>query len=86
MSSTDSNKIIMYGTVWCSDCHRSRQILDDRAIDYVHIDIDRHPEARALVAHINDGQARVLTIVFPDGSLLVEPSNRELVLKLESLP
>ncbi|MCO5198346.1 MAG: NrdH-redoxin [Anaerolineae bacterium] len=85
MTDNDGSKIIMYGTDWCSDCHRARRILDEQSVDYVRIDIDRHPEARALVAHINDGQARVPTIVFPDGSLLVEPSNRELLRKLALL-
>ena len=79
----DSNKIIMYGTNWCSDCYRARRILDERDIEYVDIDIDKYAEARALVMHINDGKARVPTLVFPDGSLLVEPSNRDLSAKLD---
>jgi mycoredoxin len=85
MTDVDSNKIIMYGTNWCSDCYRARRILDEREIEYVDIDIDLHADARVLVMHINDGKARVPTLVFPDGSLLVEPSNRELSTKLDAV-
>jgi glutaredoxin-like protein len=82
MATADNDKIIVYGTDWCSDCHRARNVLNEHAIDYVDIDIDRYAEARALVSHLNNGQARVPTIIFPDGSWLVEPSNRELVAKI----
>jgi mycoredoxin len=41
-------------------------------------DIDHDNEARAFVEKTNQGQRRVPTIVFPDGSILVEPSDSEL--------
>lgn len=82
MSDVDSSKIIMYGTSWCPDCHRARRVFTAQGVAYVDIDIDQHADARALVAHLNEGQARVPTIVFPDGSLLVEPSDRALMRKL----
>jgi glutaredoxin len=49
---------------------------------YKWIDIDRDPEARAYVQQINGGYRSVPTIVFPDGSILVEPSHAELAEKL----
>jgi hypothetical protein len=35
---------------------------------------------------LNNGNRSVPTIVFPDGSRLVEPSNAELLRKLQSMP
>lgn len=77
-----TDKIIMYGTGWCPDCHRARRIFDENKVDYVHIDIDDHPEAVAVVVGVNNGNRSVPTIVFPDGSTLTEPSNRELLAKI----
>jgi glutaredoxin len=46
------------------------------------VDIDQDPEGREYVMKVNDGSRSVPTIVFPDGSILVEPSNAELAEKL----
>ena len=46
------------------------------------MDIAQDPEAIAYVEEVNQGQRIVPTIVFPDGSILVEPSNAELAEKL----
>jgi mycoredoxin len=76
------NQIIMYGTNWCGDCHRSRRLLDRHEIPYTWIDVDRDPEAKAYVKSVNRGIQIVPTILFPDGSILVEPSDRELAVKV----
>ncbi len=74
--------ITVYGTTWCGDCKRSRRFLDAQRIPYRWIDVDRDPAARAYVERVNQGRRRVPTIVFGDGSLLVEPSDSELAGKL----
>jgi mycoredoxin len=51
--------------------------------DYVNIAEDA--ESRGKVMAINDGNASVPTLVFPDGSTLTEPSTAVLRQKLESL-
>ncbi len=86
MQITDSAKrIVMYGTTWCLDCKRAKQFLGVRGIQYHWVDIEKDAEARAFVERINEGKRIVPTIVFPDGSTLVEPSNAELAEKL-SIP
>lgn len=80
---TDS--IVVYGTAWCGDCHRARRLLDQRSASYTWIDIDRQPEAKSLVLRVNGGRRSVPTIFFPDGAVLVEPSNRELEEQLQRL-
>jgi len=74
--------IILYGTEWCSDCTRSRRFLDRKRVRYQWVDIDEDAEARAFVEHANRGYRSVPTIVFPDGGILVEPSDAELAARL----
>lgn len=81
MSETQG-KIIMYGTTWCYESKRARAVLDQNNIPYTWIDIDQDLEARKYVEKVNRGFRSVPTIVFPDGSILVEPSSMELSRKL----
>ena len=82
MTKDVADKIVVYSTSWCPDCHRSKRLLDQYAIDYVEIDIDDHPDAVPIVLHVNNGKRKVPTIVFPDGSTLSEPGDRELAAKI----
>jgi mycoredoxin len=77
-----SNTIVMYTTSWCSDCHRAKFILDEYGIDYVDIDVDENPAALTFVKEVNNGNRVVPTIIFPDDSILVEPSNSVLAEKV----
>jgi glutaredoxin-like protein len=82
MSETNPNVITFYCTAWCPDCTRARNFLDKQRVAYVAVDIDESPEARSVVEKLNDGMRSVPTIVFPDGTILVEPSNAQLAQKL----
>jgi mycoredoxin len=75
-------KIIMYGTNWCYETRRARAVFDQNNIPYDYIDIDQDMEARKYVESVNRGYRSVPTIVFPDGSILTEPSSSELSRKL----
>jgi len=75
-------KIKMYGTTWCYDSRRAKSVLDNNHIPYEFIDIDQDPEGRKYVESVNNGYRSVPTIVFPDGSILVEPSSIDLNKKL----
>ncbi len=72
----------MYGTNWCGDCKRSRAFFKEKGVEYDFIDIDKNEKAMNYVKKINQGNSSVPTIVFEDGSVLVEPSNEELGQKL----
>jgi mycoredoxin len=78
-------EIVFYGTQWCFDCKRSRKLLDQMNVEYHYVDINQDPDARTFVQEVNNGNRSVPTIVFPDGEILVEPSNAELVKKLEQV-
>jgi mycoredoxin len=78
-----SEAIILYGTRWCGDTRRARRILDDNDIPYEWVDIDQDIDGRRYVEKVNRGFRSVPTILFPDGSIMVEPSNEQLRNKLE---
>lgn len=82
MTNIPSNAILVYSTVWCSDCKRAKKFFGEQRIPYINIDIEHNPEAMALVEKINNGKRIVPTIVFPDGDILVEPSNAQLAAKM----
>jgi mycoredoxin len=77
-----TDAIIVYATAWCPDCRRARFFLKRNNIPCEEIDIDQNPEAAEIVKGLNGGNRSVPTLVFPDGSILVEPSNSELAAKL----
>lgn len=80
-----NNEIMFYSTSWCGDCRRSRKVFQALGVSYTDIDIEEHPEAAEIVRKVNHGAQSVPTIVFPDGSVLVEPSNAALERKLTAL-
>ena len=76
------DKITVFGATWCPDCRRAKEFLGEQRVAYDWIDLEQHPEATELVERINGGSRSIPTIVFPDGSHLVEPGNDELAEKL----
>ena len=71
-------QIVMYTTEYCSDCHRAKRYFEENNITYERIGLENNPDATEFVTKINNGYRSVPTIVFPDGSILVEPSWDEL--------
>ncbi|MCB0080795.1 MAG: FAD-dependent oxidoreductase [Caldilineaceae bacterium] len=75
-------QITLYGAYWCPDCRRSKQFLGEHQIPYSWVDIEQDAAAEQLVIEKNNGKRIIPTIVFEDGSFLVEPSNADLAQKL----
>ncbi|MDE0079356.1 MAG: FAD-dependent oxidoreductase [Caldilineaceae bacterium] len=74
--------IVVYGAFWCPDCRRSKQFLGEHRIPYQWVNIEEDADAEQRVIEMNDGRRIIPTILFADGSRLVEPSNAELAAKL----
>ena len=72
----------VYGAPWCPDCRRSKRFLGEMRVPYDWIDIDQDPAAAQVVREKNNGKQTIPTIIFEDGSFLVEPGNDELARKL----
>ena len=74
--------ITIYGTSWCGGSRRARLLFDQNNIPYTWIDIDLDDQAAKYVESVNRGFRSVPTIVWPDGSILVEPSEDQIEKKL----
>lgn len=74
----ENTKIIMYGATWCGDTKRAKKFFEEHHIDYEWINIDKDSEGSKRVQALNNGFKSVPTIIFPDGSILVEPDNETL--------
>src|SRR5258707_6563845 len=75
-------KIKLYGTNWCSDCKRSKKFLGEQRVSYEYINIEEDLEGQEYVQRVQNGGMTIPTILFEDGSLLIEPTNAELAAKL----
>jgi mycoredoxin len=78
-------QLLFYGAQWCADCRRSKKLLDEYHVSYRYIDIDAVEGAADEVVRINNGLQSIPTICFPDGTVLVEPSNAALLAALRRL-
>ena len=74
-------QIVMYSTMTCSDCMRAKAFFEAQKIPYVGVLLEGDEKATEFVLNVNNGFQSVPTIVFPDGSILVEPSWAELKAK-----
>ena len=77
--------IKFYTTDWCGDCIRSKALLNKLNIQFEEINVDEDKEANEYITNLQNNQRRIPTIVFEDGSFLVEPSDPELHSKLVQL-
>jgi glutaredoxin len=75
-------KLTVYGASWCPDVKRSRALLDREGVEYSYVDVEADAAAEQRVRELQDGARRIPTIVWEDGSFLVEPSDDELSARL----
>ncbi len=78
----EQSGITVYGANWCGDCRRAKKFMDDNGVGYLWVDVENDPAAIELVLKLNGGKRIIPTIVFEDGSILIEPTNSELANKL----
>ncbi len=71
------DEIKVYGADWCGDCRRAKRMLERTDTPYEYIDVDADLDAKAEALRIS-GRRNIPVIVFPDGAVLVEPTDPEL--------
>lgn len=76
------SEIKVYGAPWCPDCKRAKKFLGEQRVGYDWIDIEEDKNGREFVEELQNGGRTIPTIIFEDGSHLLEPSNDELAQKL----
>ncbi len=77
-------EIKFYTTQWCGDCVRSKALLKKLNVSFEEIDIDLNKEAYEFVRGLQNTKPRIPTILFDDGSYMVEPTDLELTEKIKS--
>ena len=69
-----SGQLTMYTTPWCGFCRNLKNQLARAGIEMVEVDIERDEAAAAFVMSVNGGNQTVPTVMFPDGTVLTNPS------------
>ena len=75
---TIPSQIVMYTIEYCPDCVRAKKFFEANHVPHLRVGLEGNAEATAFVMKVNQGCRSVPTIVFPDGSILVEPDWEEL--------
>ena len=71
----------MYTTEYCPDCWRAKKFFETNNIPHLRVGLEGNKDAIEFVMQINNGYRSVPTIIFPDGTKLVEPSTEQLKAK-----
>ena len=77
--------IVFYSKSWCPDCRRAQKVLSEQNIPFQDVDITKDIKGKDFVKQLNHGNESVPTIIFPDGTYLVEPGNSTLTSKIKNL-
>lgn len=83
-SDTTPDRITMYSAEWCSDCRRTKKLLDTRGVDYDYVDLETVADGAERAKAIS-GRTQIPVVVFPDGTHFTEPSDADLSAKLDAV-
>ena len=77
--------LTMYTTQWCGFCKRLKAQLGRAGVEITEVDIERDPAAAEFVMSVNGGNQTVPTMLFADGSTMVNPSAAQVQARLTEL-
>ena len=72
----------VYGAPWCPHCKRVKKFLAAHRVRYAFVDIDTDPQAIARLKELQDGGQIIPTVVYPDGTHEVNPSDEALARRI----
>lgn len=75
-------EIEFYGADWCSDCRRSKKLLETLGVEYEMFDVESSADYAEKAQEIA-GRKNIPVIRFADGQHLVEPSDAVLHAELK---
>lgn len=78
-------ELMMYTTVWCGFCRNLKSQLARVGIEMAEVDIEKDEAAAEYVMSVNGGNRTVPTVLFPDGSVMVNPSASQVQQRLATL-
>lgn len=70
------------GTLWSPQSHDIKDFFARHQLAYQWLDVDADPQARVLIERASKGDVRLPVLFFPDGSVMIQPSLRELADKV----
>jgi len=82
MVCADEPVMTVYGAPWCPHCKRVKKFLAAHRVRYDNIDIDADPGAIGRLKELQDGGQIIPTVVYPDGTHEVNPSDEELARRI----
>ncbi len=82
MNSADKPVMTVYGAAWCPHCKRVKKFLAAHRVRYAFVDIDARPEAIELLKELQNGGQIIPTVVYPDGTHEVNPSDEALARRI----
>ena len=68
--------------LWCPHCKRVKKFLAAHRVRYANIDIDAEPAAIERLKELQDGGQIIPTVVYPDGTHEVNPSDEALARRI----
>jgi mycoredoxin len=77
--------LTMYTTTWCGFCKNLKRQLGKAGVEITEVDIERDHEAAKFVENVNGGNQTVPTLLFADGSTMVNPSAKQVQAHLAEL-
>jgi mycoredoxin len=77
--------LTMYTTQWCGFCKRLKAQLGRAGVEITEVDIERDQAAAEFVMSVNGGNQTVPTLLFSDGSSMVNPSAAQVQARLAEL-
>src|ERR1700735_2899104 len=78
MISADKPVMTVYGASWCPHCKRVKKFLAAHRVRYTYVDVDADPQAIGRLKELQDGGQIIPTVVYPDGTHEVNPSDEAL--------
>ena len=75
-------EVTYYGAEWCSDCRRSKKLMDTLGVSYLERNVEESAELAAKAEAIA-GRKNIPVIQFEDGVFLVEPTDADLYAELK---
>jgi thioredoxin reductase (NADPH) len=74
--------LTVYGAPWCPHCKRVKRFLAAHRVGYANIDVDTDPQAIRRLKELQGGGQIIPTVVYPDGTHEVNPSDEALATRL----
>jgi thioredoxin reductase (NADPH) len=72
----------LYSAPWCPHCRRVKKFLSAHRVEYEDLDVDQRPELIDQLRQLQGGGQIIPTVVYPDGTHDVNPSDEELARRI----